>query len=125
MQQLKNCLSKQQKAFHGYKDPELVTKLCFKISEAIAEKGKPYSGEFIKNCLEIFIKNASLEKKSFVEQISLSRFTVACQIEDLLENIKVSVKKRISKCSALSIAIDEYRLERYCSASCFHTKSDR
>ena len=109
MHQLKKSLSKQQEVFHGYKkDTELVTKLSFKISEAIAEKGKPYSdGEFIKNCLEIFTTNVSPEKKNLVEQISLSRFTVARRIDDLSENIKVSLKDRISKCSALSIALDE------------------
>ena len=42
-----------------------------------------------------------------MEQISLSRFTVARRIDDLSENIKVSQKDRISKCSALSIALDE------------------
>ena len=49
----------------------------------------------------------SSEKKNLVKQISLSRFTVACRIDDLSENIKVSLKDRISKCSALSIALDE------------------
>ena len=49
----------------------------------------------------------SPEKKNLVEQISLSRFTVARRIDDLSENIKVSLKDRISKCSALSIALDE------------------
>ena len=109
MHQLKKSLSKQQEVFHGYrKDTESVTKLSFKISEAIAEKGKPYSdGEFIKNCLEIFTTNVSPEKKNLVEQISLSRFTVARRIDDLSKNIKVSLKDRISKCSALSIALDE------------------
>ena len=109
MQQLKKSLSKQQEVFHGYKkDNELVTKMSFKIDEAIAEKGKPYSdGEFIKNCLEILIENVSPEKKNLVEQISLSRFTVARRIDDLSENIEVSLKDRISKCSAFSIALDE------------------
>ena len=109
MQQLKKSLSKQQEVFHGYKkDNELITKLSFKIAEAIAEKGKLYSdGEFIKNCLEIFIENVSPEKKNLVEQISLSRFTVARRIDDLSENIEVSLKDRICKCSAFSIAWDE------------------
>ena len=109
MQQLKKSLSKQQEIFHGYKkDNELVTKLSFKIAEAIAEKGKPYSDNgFIKNCREIFVENVSPEKKNLVEQISLSRFTVARRIDDLSENIEVSLKNRISKCSAFSIALDE------------------
>ena len=95
MQQLKKSLSKQQEVFHGYKkDNELVTKLSIKIAEAIAEKGKPYrDGEFI-NCLEIFIENVSPEKKNLVEQISLSRFTVARRIDDLSENIEVSPKRQ-------------------------------
>lgn len=42
-----------------------------------------------------------------VEQTSLSRFTVARRIDDLSENIEVSLKQRISKCSAFSIALDE------------------
>ena len=68
MQQLKKSLSKQQEIFHGYKkDNKLVTKLSFKIAEAIAKKGKPYSdGEFIKNCQEIFLENVSPEKKNIV-----------------------------------------------------------
>ena len=109
MQQLKKSLSKQQEVFHGYKkDNELVTKLSFKIAEAIAEKGKPYiDGEFIKNCLEIFIENVSPEKKNLVEQIGLSCFTVARRIDDLSESIEVSLKDRISKCSTFSIALDE------------------
>ena len=110
MRQLKkSSLGKQQEIFHGYKkDNELVTKLSFKIAEAIAEKGKPYSdGEFIKNCLEIFIKNVSPEKKNLVEQVSLSRFAVARRVDDLSENIEVSLKDRISKCSAFSIVLDE------------------
>ena len=71
------------------------------------KKGKPYSdGEFIKTCLEIFIENVS-SKKNLVEQISLSRFTVARRMDDLSESIEVSLKDRISKCSAFSIALDE------------------
>ena len=42
-----------------------------------------------------------------MEQISLSRFTVARRIDDLSENIEVSLKDRISKCSVFSIVLDE------------------
>ena len=52
-------------------------------------------------------KHLSPEKKNLVEQISLSRFTVARRIDDLSENIEVSLKDRISKCFAFSIALDE------------------
>ena len=40
------------------------------------------------------------EKKCVVEQLSLSLFTVARQIDDLLENIGLSLKQKLSKYSA-------------------------
>ena len=102
-------MSKQQEVFHGYKkETELGAKLNFKISEAIVEKGKPYNdGEFIQKCLKIFIKNVSPDRKYLVEKRCLSRFTVARRIEDLFENIKVSLKEGISKCSAFGLALNE------------------
>ena len=105
---LKNSLSKQQEVFHGYKETEFGAKLSFKITEAIVEKGKPYSdGESIKNCFKIFIKNVSPDRKYLMEQRRLSRFTAARRIDDLFENIEVSLKERISKCSAFGIGLDE------------------
>ena len=75
----------------------------FEISEVIAEKGKAYSdGEVIKNCLELFPK-----KKCVVDQLSLSRFTVARRIDKLSKNNELSLKQNISKCSAFSNALEE------------------
>ena len=50
----------QQKMMLTYKDDsELASVMSFKRSEAIAEKGKPFSGdEFIKHCLLIFAELA-------------------------------------------------------------------
>ena len=50
----------------GYKDDsQFATELSFKISEAIAEKGKPFSdGEFIKHCLKIFAELAYPKKSN-------------------------------------------------------------
>ena len=61
-----------QDVFHAYeKNPELVTKLSFEISEIIAEKGKAYSdGKFIKNCLELFTRRVF--PKTAVDQLSVS-----------------------------------------------------
>ena len=39
--------------------------------------------------------------------ISLSRFTVARRIDDLWGNIELSLKLKITKCSACSIALDK------------------
>ena len=62
-------------------------------------------GEFIKNFLELFIRHVFPEKKCVVEQLSLSQFTVARQIDHLSENVKLSLKQKISKYSAFSIAL--------------------
>jgi len=59
-------------------DTKLGTELSFKISEAIAEKGKAFScGKFVKHCLMIFAERAFPDKKYLVKQTSLSRFIVA------------------------------------------------
>ena len=90
------------------KDPELVTKLSFKICESIAEKGKSFSdGEFIKSCLDIFSDFVCPEKKYLLQQTSISRFTVSRRIDQLAENIQETLKERINKCTAYSLALDE------------------
>ena len=42
-----------------------------------------------------------------VDQLNLFRFTVVRRTYDLLENIELFLKQKISKCSAFSIALDE------------------
>ena len=52
----------------------------------------------------------SPDMKYLLEQMYLSRFTVARGIDDRptnFKNMKLSLKKRVSKCSAFSIALDE------------------
>jgi len=65
LEEMTKSLKKQQGVFTDYKkDPELVTKLSFKICESIAEKGKSFSdGEFIKSCLDIFADFVCPKKK--------------------------------------------------------------
>ena len=50
----------------AYKDDsQLATELSFKISEAAAEKEKPFSdGEFMKHCLIIFAEFACSKKNN-------------------------------------------------------------
>ena len=73
---------------------ELVTKLSFEIFEIITEKEKVYSdGEFIKDCLELFTRRMFSEKKCLVKQLSPFQFTVATRIDDLSENIELSLKQ--------------------------------
>ena len=61
---LKKSFQGQQKMISAYKnDSQLATVLSFRISNAITEKGKPFSdSEFIKHFLIIFAELACLEK---------------------------------------------------------------
>ena len=61
---LKKSLQGQQKMISIYKDDsEIAIELSFKVSEAIAEKGKAFSdGEFVKHSLAIFSNGHTMEK---------------------------------------------------------------
>ena len=112
LEEMIKALKKQQGILTHFtshkKDPELVTKLSFKICEAIAEKGKSFSdGEFIKSCLGIFSDFVCPEKKHLIQQTSLSRFTVSHRIDQLAENIQETLKERINNCATYSLALDE------------------
>ena len=62
----------------------------------MTEKGKPFGdGEFIKNCLTIFTECACPEKKHLVKQTSLWRFAISRRSNDLLDNIKETLKERL------------------------------
>ena len=104
IEHLKKSIEKQQGVFTTYKkNPELVTKLSFKLCECLAEKGKPFSDrEFIKDCLTIFTEYACPEKKHLVDQTSLSRFTVSRRTNDLSDNIKETLKEKLKSCEAFS-----------------------
>ena len=95
--------------FHSYeKNTELVTELNFETSEIITEKGKAYSyGKFIKNYFKLITRRVFPKKKCILEQLRLSRFTMARRIDDLSKNVELSLKQKISKCSAITIALGE------------------
>ena len=92
-----------------YKDnSQITTELSYKISEAIAEKGKAFSdGEFVKHCLMIFAEWACPEKKYLIEQTSLSRFTVGRRTDALSSNLEDILAENASKFSYYSLALDE------------------
>ena len=106
---LKASVTSQQSYFKTAKiSSETATKISFLISEAIAKRGKPLSeGEFVKDCLDIFVSVACPDKKSTVESISLSHQTVARRVDDLSSNIESSLIKRLHACKFYSLALDE------------------
>ena len=84
------------------------TKMSFLMAEAIAKSGKPFcTGDLLKNCLKIFCKEICPEKTPTVEDLSLSHQTIARRVEDLSKNIELSLKEKLNKCEAYSLALDE------------------
>ena len=88
--------------------PEAATKVSFLITEAIAKRGKPLStGEFVKDCLDIFTSVVCPDKKSIVDKTSLSSQTVARRVDDLANNIQNILINRLGACQLYCLAIDE------------------
>ena len=84
------------------------TKISFLMAEAIAKSGKPFcTGDLLKNCLKIFCKEICPEKTPTVEDLSLSHQTIARRVEDLSKNVVLSLKEKLNKCEAYSLALDE------------------
>ncbi|XP_065651049.1 general transcription factor II-I repeat domain-containing protein 2A-like [Hydra vulgaris] len=84
------------------------TKISFLMAEAIAKSGKPFcTGDLLKNCLKIFCKEICPEKTPTVEDLNLSHQTIARRVEDLSKNIELSLKEKLNKCEAYSLALDE------------------
>ena len=87
---------------------EAATKISFLIAETIAKKGKPFSGgQLVKDCLQIFTDVVFPDKKSFVENVSLSHQTVARKVDDTAANIEDTLVQRLSACEFYSLALDE------------------
>lgn len=106
---LKQNLTGQQKFFKvANSNSETATKVSFCIAEAIAKRGKPFSdGEFIKDCLRMFINATAPDKLSVVENTSLSHQTIARRVDDLASNIQENLIRRLDECIFYSLALDE------------------
>ena len=80
--------------------------ISFSIGETIAKKGKPCSdGQLVKDCLQIFTDVVFPDKKSFVENVSLSHQTR--KVDDTAANIENTLVRRLSGCEFYSLALDE------------------
>jgi hypothetical protein len=83
----------------------------FVVSEKIAKHFKPFGkGEFIKECVVDVASIICPEKKKDFENIyniCLSRRNVARRIEMMADDIKKSLKEKITRLEAFSIALDD------------------
>ncbi|XP_066963213.1 general transcription factor II-I repeat domain-containing protein 2A-like [Macrobrachium rosenbergii] len=106
---LQKSLKGQQSVFaKKVKEYDASLKTSFLISQILAKRLKPYSdGEVVKECLCVASDNMFPDKKKLVENISLSRYTVARRKDSLSGNIESTMAKRVSAFSSYSVALDE------------------
>ena len=106
---LKQSIAGQQSFFKvANQSSEAATRVSFLIAETIAKKGKPFSdGQFVKDCLQIFTDVVLPDKKSLVENVSLSHQTVARRVDDMATNIEDTLIHRLGGCEFYSLALDE------------------
>ncbi|KAI6655717.1 General transcription factor II-I repeat domain-containing protein 2A-like [Oopsacas minuta] len=75
---------------------------------SIAKRGKPLSdAEFVKDSMNLFTSVVYPERKSIVENTSLSSQTVAKRVDDLATNIQKTLINKLGACQFYSLAIDE------------------
>ena len=107
--ELKNVLVGQQAVIANLSSQqESVVAASYSVAEVIAKKRKPFSdGEFVKECLHRVADVLCPEKKEQFKQISLSRQTIARRIEDLGNDIEVSLASKAKDFTFYSLALDE------------------
>lgn len=106
---LRKKLENQQFTFTRQNaESELSVKVSYIISEQIAKQSKPFTdGEFVKQCMESAAEILCPTQKHLFSKVSLSGVTVARRIEELSQDIEISLKDRASKFVFYSVALDE------------------
>ena len=101
-------MQKQQSVFtRQNEESENNTQVSYIVSNFIAHM-KPFSdGEFVKDCLMAVVDVLIPEKRSLFSNISLSRRTVTRRIEELAEDLKISLRTLACKFELYSLAVDE------------------
>ncbi|XP_071039548.1 general transcription factor II-I repeat domain-containing protein 2B-like [Parasteatoda tepidariorum] len=106
---LKSKLQGQQSMFtKANNESEDALKSSFIIALEIAKRSQPFSeGDFIKDCM-LNVTDVSFPfQKSVIQNISLSRNTVASRITDLSQNLGLQLKEKIKEFTNFSLAVDE------------------
>jgi hypothetical protein len=109
IQTLKKNLDTQQQMFNKQRTQHhSIVKASFVVSEKIAKHSKSFGeGEFIKECLADVASIICPEKKKDFENICLLRCTVVRRIEMMAADIKKSLKEKVARLEAFSVALDD------------------
>ncbi len=102
-------LSKQQTSLQQLMKPNNdIVQASYEVSQLIAKTLKPHSeGEFIKECLLTTAHILAPEKINLFKSVSLSRRTVSERIEEMADDITISLKNESSMFKFYSLAVDE------------------
>ena len=94
---LRKKLENQQFTFTRQNaESELSVKVSYIISEQIAKQSKPFTDDkFVKQCMESAAEILCPTQKHLFSKVSLSRVTVARRIEELSQDIEISLKDRL------------------------------
>lgn len=106
---LKSKLQGQQSMFTKAKtESEDALKSSFIIALEITKRSKPFTdGDFIKECMLKVADVSFPSQKSIIQNIPLSRNTVASRISDLSRNLECQLKEKIKEFTHFSLAVDE------------------
>lgn len=110
MDKLSSLKSKLQQSMFtkAHTESEDALKSSFIIALEIAKRSKPFSdSDFIKDCMLKVADVSFPSQKSIIQNISLSRNTVASRISDLSQNLVLQLKEKIKGFTNFSLAVDE------------------
>ena len=107
---LQRQLSNQRLMFQNMRGGnEKAVRSSFLIAQKTAEKLKPFSdGHFVKECLMNAAQEMCPKMVTELEKISLSRWTVARRIDELADDICVTLREKVKNFVSWSFAVDEF-----------------
>ena len=108
-EELTKAIRSQQASLHKHVvKTGTCTKVSYLIAEKLAKKGKPLvDGDLTKECIVIAFSEYCPDKVNLVKETCLSHQTIGGRIDDLGDNIKGTLKNKLSACVLCSLAMDK------------------
>ena len=108
MEELKKNLSKEQNVFKMVlTQSQSAVHARYAISHVIAKIMRPFSGDFVKNCLLQASDILCPKKRQCFADVSLSRNTVVERASDMTDDLTNRLKQRANTFKYFSFAADE------------------
>ena len=97
LDQMKKSLTTEQSIFTKVdKSLKAVTTASYAIGHIIAKRMKPFrDGEYIKECLTLFMDNCCPDKKDIVQQLSLSDTSIMRLVESISDDVNTFAESSV------------------------------